>query len=463
MTPTPGTAATPHRRTGELAFAAALIRTTNELVMNLPSLFLRLPGSLILAVMMLTTTTGQAAPGTEALDRQVAALGEKYSIVGLSAAAVRDGTVVWETYQGRADVTRGVPVTPETKFRIASISKVFTATALMQLWEAGNRPGAPAPSSPTGDSGGGRREPSRSVVGFDLDDDVSDTLGFKLRNPHHPDVPITFRQLLTHTASFADGAPYDDFLMFTYDHPNEAPAMSELLCEGGGFYRDGAVFSEHAPGTHYAYSNLGFGLLGTLVERLSGERFDHYCTRTIFQPLDLSCRFNPAELGVAHPLAVLYSSSGGQWEPRCDDYHGAAPPERLKDGYRTGWNALPCAPQGGLRASARDLARFSRVFTDPAFARKHHILQASTVTLMQATKPLTLHRSEKLVPGELWIGHTGSAYGLLSLMFWEESGPLTVIVLTNGSKPGAEDGGWTPMERELVGTIVSGIRSMGSL
>ena len=103
---------------------------------------------------------------------------------------------------------------------------------------------------------------------------MSDTLGFKLRNPHHPDVPITFRQLLTHTASFADGAPYDDFLMFTYDHPNEAPAMSELLCEGGGFYRDGAVFSEHAPGTHYAYSNLGFGLLGTLVERLSGERFD---------------------------------------------------------------------------------------------------------------------------------------------------------------------------------------------
>ena len=302
-------------------------------------------------------------------------------------------------------------------------------------------------------------EPNGSATRLSLDDDVSGILGFELRNPRHPNVPITFRQLLTHTASFADGAPYDDFLMFTYDHPNEAPPMSELLCAGGTFYRDGAVFSEHAPGTHYAYSNLGFGLLGTLVERLSGERFDRYCARTIFEPLGLSCRFNPADFGREHPLAVLYRFSGDEWEPRCDDYGEAAPPERLGPGYRLGGNALPCAPQGGLRASARDLARFSRVFTDPGFAGEHGILKASTVALMQAERPLTLHRAGRLVPGETWIGHTGSAYGLQSLMFWEETGPLTIILITSGSKSGPQDGVYSAMEQDLVRAMVTAVRA----
>lgn len=398
----------------------------------LPSL-LSLAFLTLASMILMTTTAARAAEALEALDDEVAVLSEKYDIVGLSAAGLREGKVVWETYLGRADLAREVPVTAETRFRVASISKVVTATALMQFQEKGR---------------------------FSLDDDVSGLLGFKLRNPHHPDVPITFRHLLTHTASFADGAAYDDFLMYTYDHPNEAPGMSGLLLPGGSFFAGGAVFSENVPGAQYSYSNLAFGLIGTLVERLAGERFDRYCARTLFEPLDLSCRFNPTDLGTRHPLAVLYRSSGDEWEPRCDDYQGAAPPERLGEGYRLGWNALPCAPQGGLRASARDLARFSRVFTEPQFGEEHGILRASTVAQMQGEKRLTLHRAEKLMPGETWIGHTGSAYGLLSLMFWEESGPLGVIVLTNGSKPGTEEGAYTPMERELFAAIVRALRAV---
>lgn len=366
------------------------------------------------------------------LDRTVASLREKYDIVGLSAACLRDGAVIWETHQGLADIVRDVPVTADTKYRVASISKVVTATALMQFHEKAK---------------------------FSLDDDVSPLLGFELRNPHHPDLPITFRHLLTHRASFADGAAYDDFLMFTYDHPNEAPGMAELLRPGGRFFKDGAVFSEHAPGTHYGYSNLGFGLVGILVERLAGERFDRYCARTIFEPLGLSCRFNPADLGLEHPLAVLYRPSGDGWQPQCDDYHGAAPPERLGEGYRIGWNALPCAPQGGLRASARDLAQVARVFMRPEFGEQRGILRAVTIARMQGPEPLTLHHAEKLAPGEKWTGHAGEAYGLLSLMFWEKDGPLGVIAITSGSRPGKEEGAFTPMERELFGAIVKALRA----
>ena len=365
------------------------------------------------------------------LAKALAAVREQFDIIGLSVAIVHRGQLVRQTHLGYADLDRRIPVTEQTKYRIASISKTITATALMQLWERDR---------------------------FKLDDPIGDTLGYPVVNPHHPKTPITFRHLLTHTGSFADGSGYDDFLMLTYNDPVHAPGLKELLCPEGAHYRNGAVYSTNAPGAHYAYSNLGFGLLGTLVEKLSGARFDEYCARHIFQPLGMTSSFNPATLPDPKQLAVLYRPGTNGWQPQFDDYKGGSPTNRIGDGYRIGRNALICAPQGGLRASISDLARFMRVFTDPPWSESKGILKPATIALLlgnssksgEPTAPLTFHRTTELVAGETWIGHTGSAYGLFSLMFFREDGAKGIIILTNGSRSGEDRNGFTPMERDIV-------------
>jgi len=366
-----------------------------------------------------------------AFDQAIAAARGKFDIVGLSVAVIHRGQLARQTHLGLADVDRRIPVTNQTKFRIASISKTVTTTALMQLWELGR---------------------------FKLDDPIGDALGYPVVNPHHPKTPITFRHLLTHTASFGDGPAYDDFLMLTYNDPVHAPDLAELLCPEGAHYQNGAVYSTNAPGEHYAYSNFGFGLLGTLVEKMSGERFDEYCARHIFQPLAITASFNPAQLPDPKQLAVLYRPGTNGWQPQFDDYKGGSPTNRIGADYRIGHNALICAPQGGLRASVSDLARFVRVFTDPAWGESKGILKPATIALLlgngvsagETGTPLTFYRTGDLVSGETWIGHTGSAYGLFSLMFFREDGEQGIIILTNGSRSGDDRNGFTPMEREIV-------------
>jgi CubicO group peptidase (beta-lactamase class C family) len=276
--------------------------------------------------------------------------------------------------------------------------------------------------------------------------------------------------LLTHTASFADGQVYDDFLMLTYREPLNAPSLKQLLSEGGEFYADGAVYSTNKPGAKYSYSNLAFGLLGTIVEKLSGERFDKYCEQHIFKPLGMTCSFNPADLEGGDQLATLYRPGTNGWEAQFDDHDGERPKDRLGEGYRIAHNALPCAPQGGLRASATDLAKFMRAFTDPAYGESKGILKQESIRLMlgktpagksdegERPTPLAFHRANRLKEGETWIGHTGSAYGLQSMMFWEKNGPLGFILITSGSRAD-EDAVFSEMEKEIFEAVIGHLRS----
>ncbi|HOW64752.1 MAG TPA: serine hydrolase domain-containing protein [Candidatus Paceibacterota bacterium] len=390
---------------------------------------------ILLSISMLAESAALSTTNTGTrLGQTLVELRQKYNIVGLSVAGLHRGRLVWQTNLGFANLERQEPVTDRTKFRIASVSKLITAVALMQLWEAGR---------------------------FQLDDSISDYLGFPIANPHHPDKAITFRHLLTHTAGFADGQAYDDFLA---QASNEI-SLRELLCPGGRFYRDGAVYAAHAPGGNYCYSNLGFALAGTLVEKISGDRFDLYCASHLFKPLGMNASFNPATLPAPIEIATLYRFTDNKWIPQFDNYQGKVPTNRLGVSYGIGRNALPCAPQGGLRANVGDLARFAEVFARRGQNESDGVLKSATIALMlgrdeqggtsQAT--LAFQRHTNLVKGETWIGHTGSAYGLYSLLFFQEDGPHGVILLTNGSRPGEEHDGFSPMEREIVHAVHAGL------
>ena len=114
----------------------------------------------------------------------------EFQAVGISAAVVKDGKIVYNQSFGYKKLETQTPLANDDIMRIASISKSFTATSLLQLVDKGI---------------------------ISLDDDVSNLIGFQIRNPHHPEIPITLRMVLSHTASIRDKEDY-----FTLDHLNPA-------------------------------------------------------------------------------------------------------------------------------------------------------------------------------------------------------------------------------------------------
>jgi len=378
---------------------------------------------------------------TQTLTARLVEIQNKYQVVGMSVAVVRDTTIAYLGHFGKRDLGRNLPVTDSTVYRIASISKFFTATALLQLYEKGL---------------------------FKLDDDVSDYLGFTLRNPAFPAQPITFRKILSHTSSLRDGSGYNSFLSATYT-ANPPPLLTSVLLAGGVYYTADMFSTTRGPEANYfTYANINFGLAGTLVEKISGERFDTYCRRHIFEPLGLAASFNVNDLPNINNVAVLYRKSGSNWVAQTDNYHGTKPALRDLSGYLPGANGVIFGPQGGLRISAADLAQFMIIQKNFGTLRGQNILNDTTVALLQTTVwnysgtngstagglfrnyALGNHASGDLLPGQWLIGHCGEAYGLISDMYFSRAANYGIIFITNGGVWGSGTySGWSNLEEEI--------------
>ena len=238
-----------------------------------------------------------------ALDAMIGSEGT--CVPGLGVIVYKDGTRAYSKFLGRRhidaqDPSLDRPFTEDSRFRVASVSKQFTALAILQLTEQGK---------------------------LDLDADVSQYLGFSLRNPHFPDTPITLRMLLSHTSSIRDGRAYAIPPQY---------GVKEFFVADGKFYEEGAHFApaEEAPGKYFRYSNLNYGLLGTIVEAVTGERFDRYMRSHLLAQLDIKGSFNPGDF-TTEELALLGSiyqkQKDGQWDEKgpwvaqIDDYSDKAP------------------------------------------------------------------------------------------------------------------------------------------
>jgi CubicO group peptidase (beta-lactamase class C family) len=226
---------------------------------------------------------------------------------------------------GLADRARGRALTIDSPVRIASISKLVVALGVMRLVELGR---------------------------LDLDRDVSEYLGWRLRNPAFPDRPITLRLLLSHRSSLRDGVDYAIPLGTTLQSALAAPA---------------AFDADHPPGAYFRYSNLNFPVVATVMERMTGERFDRLIDEVVLRRLDLDACFNWTTCGDAavNRAAGLYAPDGSvirdELGGRRPDCPVLAPQGCDLSTYVPGINGALFSPQGGLRISARDLATIGRV------------------------------------------------------------------------------------------------------
>jgi CubicO group peptidase (beta-lactamase class C family) len=305
-------------------------------------------------------------PQASALTRQLLTIvsDPAMPLPGLSVVAIRHGDIVYRQHFGAKRLaTESKPAQPiddDTLFRVASLSKFVTALGAMKLVEQGK---------------------------LSLDADISNYLGYRLRNPHFPDQPITLRMLLTHTSSLRDEGGFK----FAPDVD-----LQEVLLEKGRQYGKGAMWAaDHAPGAWFEYVNFNWGLLATVMERAGGERFDRLMRRLVFDPMGLKSGFYLADFAPAHikDVATLYRKRekdgdevwdpNGPWIAQADDFGNEAPaaPAGL-DNYKIGSNGTVFGPQGSLRISTADLAQIMLMLMNGGRHGDKQILTPQTIATM---------------------------------------------------------------------------------
>lgn len=283
----------------------------------------------------------------------------EHPILAAAIGVLKDGKILFADAAGSIHPD-GAAVTGDTKYRIASISKMVTAVGVWQLIERGL---------------------------IDPDADSSQYLGFPLRNPAYPNTPITVRMLLSHTSSIRDGG-----IPGSYNIPLGHP-ISEFFTEGMPYHNPKCwAPAGEAPGVFFAYCNMNYCLLGTIIERVSGERFDKYMTQHIFAPMGLSCSFNVSDMPEEARLQVgtLYRKLNpagvqdpvnGIWTAQCDDFTAGFPREDYSE-YVIGSNGSLFGPMGSLRISVRELCQIMAMFCNGGSCQGTRILKSETIERM---------------------------------------------------------------------------------
>ncbi|MFZ9994376.1 MAG: serine hydrolase domain-containing protein [Steroidobacteraceae bacterium] len=325
------------------------------------------------------------------------------------------------------------PIRAEDPVRIASISKLVMTLGLMRLVEQGT---------------------------LDLDRDVSAYLGWPLRHPNYPEIPVSLKLLLSHQSGLTDEAGY------------VADTQTRIRDQ---VERRDAWDPAHPPGTYFRYTNLNFPVIASIMERVTGERFDRLMQRLVFAPLDIDACFNwttCSDRAVARAVTI-YRSNG---EVGVDDWPGNRSPcpvlvapgdDCSLTQWRAGENGGLFSPQGGLRISARDLAKIGQLLLNQGSWKGVTLLHPSSVAtifepqwVFDGANGLTYESDlgdnvgaffcryglasqslstsdprcadDPIGDGRSWVGHGGDAYGLVSGLWLDREKGLGIAYFITG-------------------------------
>ena len=317
---------------------------------------------------------------------------------GIAVGVVSDQELVWATGFGFADLKAKLPMTPVTKFRMASHSKLFTAIAIMQLREQGK---------------------------LRLDDPVEKYLTwFKAKPAGDDDGPITIEQLLSHSSGMQREAG-DHWTSF--DFPT-ADALRSLYTE-----RQAAF----APSVRWKYSNLAYSVAGLVIEQVSGEKWADYVGKNIFQPLGMS------------------ASSVDKNVPGLTVPYG----RRMPDGSR---EVLPfvdargMAAATGITSNVEDMAAFvsaqfrrgprggAQVVSTGSWREMHRVRSVEE----NWTSGTGLGFDISRINNRTWVGHGGGYPGNTTNTLIQLDDKIGVIVLTNTNDSNPGD-----IARQLIATV----------
>ena len=337
----------------------------------------------------------------DSIEDEISALMAEYHAIGTSVAVVKDGKIVYSKAFGYKNRDKSIPLETTDLFRIASVSKTFLATAIMQLIEKGK---------------------------LSLDDDVNRFLNFKVRNPNYSDIPITIKMLLCHRSSINDNQGYKAFDKI---NPDVTSYYTKSYCD-------------YAPGEGYTYCNMNYNILGAVIEKVSGERFDRYIKKHIMKPLRLHGSFNGLELdSVLFVSPYRYRKNQDSLFLIKDVYQ---PQMQELQSYEMGYSTTIFSPPGGMIISVEHLARYMMMHMYDGKYEKKRIIKASSEHIMREVQTeefryaLSLKHYKMIIPNEHLIGQTGGEHGIHTAMIFHPEKKYGFIVFCNGCKSKSRDG-----------------------
>ena len=316
---------------------------------------------------------------------------EECRTMGLATVLFKGDDILYMNAFGWRDKKGGDKLDVNDIFKIASMSKSFSAVSILQLIDEGK---------------------------LSLEDDVSDLMGFPVRHPKWPDIPITLKMLLSHTSSMKDGSGNSRY--WTPDWVNPSVTSVDSMLQH--------AFYDYAPGQGYNYCNRGFNMLGNIIERASGERFDDYVRRHILDPLGAGkAGYNVDSLD-ADRLVTMYGYSKSEDKLLRNNAYVRKNEKKVADGtYVLGEDGWGWSPTGGMKITLPDLTRWLMTLRDscitpsgvrlisPAAYRK---LTTHTTPADPGTDYCLGTRTEtRLIDGKTLYGHTGSLHGYKGCMF----------------------------------------------
>ena len=357
---------------------------------------------------------GKAQPDTHKIDQIIASYMTEMHIPGMAVSIVQGDTLSWSNAYGWADIKNKKPMQPDGLMNIASISKTITATAIMQLWEEGK---------------------------LDLDTDINTYLSISIRNPHHPKMPITIRHLLTHTSSIVDGSAYGDSYSCGDPSISLQQWIKQYLTEGGEFYHAKENFLSKKPGSQYKYSNVGYGLLGFIVEEITNISFNQYCREQIFEPLGMKHtgwyihKIDKSNHAIPH----IYVNQENR-QMIIEQYSKFFPGEKefaIDTNIPLCLYSFPNYPDGLLRTNVEELSYFLRAIMNEGVFNSHPLLKKSTIDEM-----LSLQAEENVSQGLCWRrsdfeslwGHSGGDPGVSTKMYFSRETDIGIILFQNNNE-----------------------------
>lgn len=356
----------------------------------------------LLIVCCLSIACAEEAASPSALDEYAVARFRERNIVGGAVIIARDGEILYSYDYGYKKAARRDEVTLDTCFHAASVTKMVSAIGLLQLLEDHNIP---------------------------IDTPVKDITGIPVVNPAFPDQPITIRQVLSHTSSFVQNH---------YLTPNWVAL--KLI---------NSYFSaENAPGTAYAYANMNGGLIGAMIEAISGKSVNTYMQEHIFAPLKINAAYHAALLPDPTDVSAKLKKNGKNYRTAeaefktFKDYDDSCLPAEHTD-----------ITSGSLYISVNGLIRIAmllenggeldgvRILTEDTvqlMMTPQHLIEGSSVT-GESPYGLCVTKVENM-PGGTWYGHQGMWQGLTSNAYFQPDTGLCVAVIANGYNANKKDG-----------------------
>ena len=297
---------------------------------------------------------------------------------------------------GHARLKPRIPVTESTCFRIASVSKLVMSFGALSLMETGQ---------------------------LDLDRDISGYLGYPVRHPRYPDIPVTMRMLLTHTAALTDDGPYGTRGM------ESGTTLRSLL-------GDPACWRGSAPGQSFHYSNLGAGAAGCVLEQAANMPFDDIMQACVFDPLGIRASYDPRRIMPPQDLADGYSVRG--FLPPVRKYDAAFLAARPKETFDPERDYLIAA--GRMITDSHGMERLLRLLASkdgmgvlsPASLDMMRSDQCGLPGIAAAGRGLNAAFLEDVFPGFSPVGHQGVAYGMCAELFADPERGCGVGVMTSG-------------------------------